>query len=598
MKIGCSTKRMRALCRLLLLLCTVAWITACSPEQDKPSETERQTVTLQATGSPEDSLPSEPSTDTEAAETESDAIAESEKESETAVMENPVLRYPVLPKATEAEVLYLMSQPSDFSDRLAIASLQGLVARSSSEQIFLRSGAYDFYVPYIESEYGCRVEEALNGEELTLRTATAYFKDVLKGYILCADDDTDPSVNVAISLAGVLDCIIATPSTKDMLEELGLTCVLDVTDKNDQWLRDSEYWDQLSRRVAVEQPCSMTPRLADYAVMCGAYFNYYDGNRAGEHKRMYQHLTDNAVVLGYNNDFGEYDTVKSLSEINVQLIPSDHAFNLSVHSGFTLTDPTQKTAATSDGEVENVHTVCFILSDGDNMQWIINDYSTTDRWFSSPLRGQFNMGWGLPTAAGDMIAPMVSYLYDQMTEKDEFIMQLSGIGYTFPSLWEKEQRQILAANVAQYMERSGLRYMEILDTNGFNSKYLEDFTAEDGIEGIFYIDYANYASAGGNIIWTNGKPTVSARYRLWADTEFTPETLSAALNQSSTDVTSKNGYSFVIVHAWSGMKDGQFGSGGSAVEAVAAVIAGLEEHVEVVTPSEFMERIKANIPHN
>ncbi len=608
MKNNTFTAWQRKLCIILMLFGMVFLLWSCSQDPSSPQqtdsasstegsgETERETEAIVEIGTDtmtETVAVTEPSSETE---TES----HTEKESETTVMDSPVLNDPTLPKAKSASVLYVLSQPSDFSDRLTVASLQGLVARYSEEQVFLEAGAYQYFMPYIESDYACKVETTLHGNEVTLYGLADYFKSCFKGYILCESDSESESVHVAISLAGVLDCLIATRENEQKLKDIGLSCVLDVTGKDDKWLRASEYWDKLSTKIAVEQPNDMTPRLADYAVMCGAYFNFYDGRNVRDHKRMFAHLDGNAVVLGYNNSLGEYDTVNSLAEMNIQLLPSDHAFNLSVLSGFSLTDTDaeQKAPEPSDGKIENVHTVCFILSDGDNMQWIINDYSTTQRWFNSPLRGQFNMGWGLPTAAGDMIAPMVSYLYDNMTERDEFIMQLSGIGYTFPSKWDAYQRQVLASNVASYMEKSGLEYMEILDSFGFQEQFVEAFTAEEAIKGIFYIDYANYAGEGGHILWTNGKPTVAARYRLWAGTESTPNTLPAKLNSASTDVTSEDAYSFVIVHAWSGMKDGIFGEGGSSIEAVAAVIEQLDEHVEVVMPSEFMARIKANVVHD
>ena len=46
------------------------------------------------------------------------------------------------------------------------------------------------------------------------------------------------------------------------------------------------------------------------------------------------------------------------------------------------------------GEVNNKHTVCFMMTDGDNIQWALNDLTTNERWYGYPDRGQFAMGWG------------------------------------------------------------------------------------------------------------------------------------------------------------------------------------------------------------
>lgn len=522
--------------------------------------------------------------------------AQGTTETAEAVEELPeILLNSRFPKAKQAQVLYRLSEPSAFADKLLLASMQGLAAKHTDEQILISSGAMDYYLPYVQDNWGASVETKVDGKNVNLQSLAEHYKGTIKGYILCSMNEGNDSIDVAVSLAGLLDAVIATKSNVRMLENLGYECLLDVTECDDQWLRDSEYWEQLRRDVAFEQPNQMAPKLVDYAVLCGAYFNFYDGRSSAEHKAMYDFLDDNAVVFGYNNTLGEFDTVKSFSELNLQMIPSDHAYNISTLSGFPLESLTQKRASDAATDAKDVHTVCFIMSDGDNMQWILNNFSTENKWYGSPLRGTFDIGWGVPPTSVDLIAPMASYLYDSMTERDEFIMQLSGLGYTFPSKWESESRQVMAAELADYMKRSDLRFAEILDDNGFKEESISDFTAQDGIDGLFYIEYSHYAARNGKVIWTNGKPAVSARYRLWANnTDSSIETLATRINRASTDVTDEKAYSFVIVHAWSGMKNGQLSEGGNTMDAIAALIEKFDEDVEVVTPSEFMDRMIAN----
>lgn len=499
------------------------------------------------------------------------------------------------PKAKQAKVIYRISEPSNISDKLLLASLQGLAAKYSEEQIFVNAGAGGLFLPYIKDDWGVKLSATVDSKQINLENLAAHYKDNIKGYILCSMDSGDDSIDVAISLAGLLDAAIATKANRKTLDNLGYECILDVTECDDQWLRESEYWDQLSRDIAFEQPSSMVPKLADYAILCGAYFNFYDGRNNNEHKAMYKFLNDNAIVFGYNNTLGEFDTVKSFSELNIQMLPSDHAYNISTLSGFSVDSLTQKRASDAAVDVENVHTVCFLMSDGDNMQWVLNNFATETKWFGSPLRGTFDMGWGIPPTSVDLIAPMATYLYDSMTERDEFVMELSGLGYTFPSKWGSEQRQAMAGELSEYMKRSDLRFAEILDDNGFNESVVSDFTAQDGINGLFYIEYSHYAARNGKIIWTNGKPTVSAHYRLWANnTDSSIEMLSKRINNASTDPTDEKAYSFIIVHAWSGMKDGKLSDGGNTMEAISALIEKFDDNVEVVTPSEFMDRLIAN----
>ncbi|MGN1408937.1 MAG: hypothetical protein ACI4XJ_02050 [Eubacteriales bacterium] len=499
------------------------------------------------------------------------------------------------PKAKQAKVIYRISEPSELSDKLLLASVQGLAAKHTDEQIIIVAGANSLYLPYMKENWGVDLSAKVDGKSVSIQSLAEHYKDSIKGYILCSNNDGDDSIDVAVSLAGILDAAIATESNRDILDRLGYECLLDVTECDDAWLRESEYWDRLNRDIAFEQPNSMAPKLVDYAVLCGAYFNFYNGRNSAEHKAMYEFLNDNAVVFGYNNTLGEFDTVKSFSELNIQMIPSDHAYNISTLSGFPLESLTQKRASDAAADAENVHTVCFLMSDGDNMQWILNNFATEKKWYGSPLRGTFDIGWGIPPTSVELIAPMASYLYDKMTERDEFVMELSGLGYTFPSKWDSEQRQAMAGELADYMKRSDLRFAEILDDNGFKDTVVSDFTAQDGIDGLFYIEYSHYAAKNGKIIWTNGKPAVSARYRLWANnSDSSIETLAKKINSASTDPTDEKAYSFVIVHAWSGMKDGKLTDGGNTMEAIAALIEKFDDDVEVVTPSEFMDRLTAN----
>lgn len=576
---------MKKIIRIILSLCLAGMLVSCGSGEGQ-SDTQADTAS--------DRIPEtfsetkeETSVDTtnEQLETSGDTIAETAE----------VLIDSRFPKAKKAEVIYQLSEPSNFADKLLIASIQGLAAKYTDEHVFMTSGASQLYLPYAEQNWGVRIESAVDGKTITSQSLAEHYKDNIKGYILCSMNEGHDSIDVAVSLAGLMDAVIATKSNRKMLDNMGYECLIDVTECDDQWLRESEYWEQLNKDIAFEQPNSMAPKLVDYAILCGAYFNFYDGRNSNEHKAMYDFLNDNAVVFGYNNTLGEFDTVKSFSELNIQMIPSDHAYNISTLSGFPLESLTQKRASDAAADAKNVHTVCFIMSDGDNMQWVLNNFATENKWYGSPLRGTFDIGWGLPPTAVDLIAPMTTYLYDTMTERDEFIMQLSGLGYTFPSKWDSTQRQTMASELADYMKRSDLRFAEILDDNGFKNNVVSDFTAQDGIDGLFYIEYSHYAARNGKVIWTNGKPAVSARYRLWANnSDSSIDTLAARINRASTDPTDEKAYSFVIVHAWSGMKNGQLSDSGNTMDAVAALIEKFEDDVEVVTPSEFMDRLIAN----
>ncbi len=503
------------------------------------------------------------------------------------------------PKGVQAETIYIIDSYSDLSENLLIASIQGLAAKNSTEQILIRWGDIDYYLPQITEKWGTVLADTLNGEEITLNSLAEHYKNTINGYILC-DSQNGDTVNTAISLAGILNAAIATEKTKDMLESCGYTCVLDVSDKGDKWLRKSEYWKMLNKDIAIEQPYTSAPRLVDYAILSNAYFSFYYGKDQSRHTAMYSFLNDNAIVLGWGGAIGEFETVESLSTLNAQIIPADHATNLSTLSGFKLENLTQKTVHTASADAENVHTVCIVLSDGDNLQWALRYYANNPYFYASEHRGDFKMTWGIAPSAIDLIAPVATYFYDNMTENDEFLLQLSGVGYTFPTNWDEGALIEMTDQLVEYMTRYDIKYLEVLDDDdyGFTVEQFAPFTSHEEVEGIFYIGYGSgYVTEDGAILWSNGKPVVSSRYGLRAnseDGEFEIDYIAEHINSASTDVKSEDSYSFIIVHAWSGLIDGQLVPDGNTMDAVAELVSRFNENVEVVTPTEFMERLITN----
>ena len=158
--------------------------------------------------------------------------------------ENPPVEYtfdPSVPKAAkQATSLYQISEPSAFTDKLTLATLQGLVANHCEDQILILGGAYNNYKSYLRKNWNCSLQTKVDGNAITIPNLVAHYKDQLSGYILCAADSSSDSGNVAISLSGLLNAVVVTPENEKICNDLGLSCLLDVTNKNDTWLRNSE----------------------------------------------------------------------------------------------------------------------------------------------------------------------------------------------------------------------------------------------------------------------------------------------------------------------------------------------------------------------
>ena len=487
--------------------------------------------------------------------------------------------------AVQAKTLLLTDVPSDGS-ALTLASMQGLLANVSDKNLLFRAGEYEQWLPYTDAAV---LETRPDGAPWDLAALLEEFAPFFSGFILCDEQ----SANIAVSLANLKNSVAVLPEFEAAARFAGLECTLDVRGWSDVKLRASGEFRSLRRDIAFEQPASFAPRLLDYAVMCGAYVWYNAAANRAEHTNAFRFLNDNAVVFGWNNDIGEYKTVLSLSRLSACLVPSDHCYNLSVLSGFSGLEIKQKTAAEA---APGGRTVCLLMSDGDNLQWFTNSYADASHYGSS-IRGSFPMGWGVPASAGDLASPVLARHYGAMTENDAFVLSLSGLGYTFPSKWTNRRAlRAMAETLGEKMERLDTHELLVLDDGGFNSKALDSLLTGTDASGIFYIDYGNYAGLRGKTRFVNGKPVVSARYRLWNNRKgCTPEEIAAAINDLPADPENPDSYAFVSVHAWSGLNaEGEFCEGGNTMAAVERLVSGLDADTRLVTPAEFIKRLAEN----
>ncbi|MBQ7338566.1 MAG: hypothetical protein IJW40_08980 [Clostridia bacterium] len=503
--------------------------------------------------------------------------------------------------------LLLVDVPGNTADALTLATLQGLAAAMSGEQILLNTETAQrdaaLLTAALPDGYDATLYETdAYGQVWTLESLLTYFAPRLQGYILCDDDLGSESASVAISMANQLCAVVLTEENQQLAKTAGLSCVFDATSADMTWFYDSPYFTQINRTVAIEQSAALAPRLIDYAVMTGALFASYNGDDGYLHAQMFRYLDDGAVVLGENDVLGKYRTVTTLSAINATYIPARQACNLSTLSGFardgiTLEDEFTESSSTQNAANETgKHTVCLVMTDGESMEWMLDEFSTSSSWYGSAKRGSFAMNWGIPATLGELANPILTSLAATRTAADGFVIQLSGLGYTFPSLWRTDALTLMAQKLGETMQDMGVSYLQVADDGAMNSEVLLPLASLDAVKGMIYTDY-NYADMNGSIVWVGDTPVVTASYRLWAGLhEGSIEYVAESVNSAATDPSGENAYSIIMVHAWSGLDgSGRLVSGGNTMDAVAALVAAFDESVEVVGVEEFFSRIRSNL---
>ena len=361
---------------------------------------------------------------------------------------------------------------------------------------------------------------------------------------------------------------------------------MDVRGKEEQWCFE-HYWDLFNHGMLVQQKEPLFG-LRDYGPLARA-FSFFDGN-SDFMRQVMGAADDDSPILGWGDaSQGEDKFVKAASERSVFTVASDHAWNLSLFSAMHVDSLYQRTHTPQEPSAPAVHTVVFVMSDGDNIQWLMNDFSTNEKWYGSPLRGLFNMGWTISPSLAALAPTVMDRLYQDAATgpgKDFFVCGVSGGGYFYPSYYPDLATH--CDKLDAWLQAADLNIVTILERRRgyFTPEILDNYTRQSQVTGCFYLDYAKYDNYGGKIVWSNGKPVVSARFNLWQGFD-SPDFIARIINIAPTDPTNPLSYSFISVHPWS-----------KSLEDVQTTISLFDGDVQVATPEVFMQRLVANVPHN
>ena len=131
------------------------------------------------------------------------------------------------------------------------------------------------------------------------------------------------------------------------------------------------------------------------------------------------------ITVGEHWPRGDEDRLRALAGVW-----DDYATNLTVHGGMArkiaIKDVPPKPP------LENKIYVAFILSDGDNLQYV--EHLMRKLW-NDPARGQVPIGWTVSPAMVDAMPGALNFYYESGTRNDNLISGPSGYGYAYPNMW-------------------------------------------------------------------------------------------------------------------------------------------------------------------
>jgi hypothetical protein len=240
--------------------------------------------------------------------------------------------------------------------------------------------------------------------------------------------------------------------------------------------------------------------------------------------------------------------------------------------------------------------VAFVVSDGDNVQWVGGRFVEDPGFWGSPLRGRFAVTWEMPPEAFVMAPRILRHLLRTATPRDEFIAGPSGYGYQFPG--PLPDRPAAAAETARAVARVDWPLVTLLNADG-GQHQSDPWLEQPEVTGVLYKDYAPYNRGQGAVRWHRGKPSVSYRFLLWELKDragaLRPDSLPVGVAQAIGRLPSgaeagPGAFALVNAHAWS------FRNTGGPMGAIGRTIEALPPKVRVVTATEFFELMALEAP--
>ena len=242
----------------------------------------------------------------------------------------------------------------------------------------------------------------------------------------------------------------------------------------------------------------------------------------------------------------------------------------------------QKSHPAEPATEAKAHYVTFLMSDGDNVAF--------DLWslyfqFDRPARGKFNMGWPMLPSMVDYAPSVLRWYYENASSaagrRDNFIAQ-GGITGCYLNAWPDDRLAAHAQWLNAYMKAADMRLLQTIGLGAFRRLDIwNHFTAQPNIDGIFYNNYGGPNT--GEVLFSNDKPIVDIRDVLWKGIED-EVALARRVNAAPRDPRRAEGYTAVLVHAWSMNLDN-----------VQKAIEGFRPDVRVLTPEEFMKLVRRNV---
>lgn len=501
--------------------------------------------------------------------------------------------FPQFPAPRE---LWVVPFAGDVEEGMILESAAGLAAlkvlQGDGDTLIYEDIQHDSYQRWFV-EYCAAHQPKVTRLSLDEAIARLLKADVVRGYLLFRFEQStrplhsagklDESANVATSLAATENGLAVSERLVERMERLGLKRLLDVRERTELWcLKQGDF----SRRVLG----TADPKTRNTCSLMIALNAFVCSGRGEVYEQALARCDADAPVLGWGCE-AEDNQTKPSSRWGLFQTATNWCHNLPVFSGDVVGESISATQLRQPHPLhwsaldwgDGVHHVNFTLSDGDNVQWIMGNFTGGNEapsYYGNPKRGRFPFTWGLPVPSLCQLSPRtLKEILAKATANDDYV-QFHADGYFYPDLYGKARGtakalELHAERLRAYMEVTGIRILafnfqdwdsrEALAACGIFASKLP------GLLGIFAFQYYPYPAGEGAVRWVKGAegdevPVVSCRLCIWAQTgrprETTPAGVAAWLNRLpvAREKATQDCFSWVMAHAWSRFRRAEKGA--------------------------------------
>ncbi len=477
------------------------------------------------------------------------------------------------------------------SQNVMMAGMAGIVNRSTDGEMLLSPNNGSLPNPRFWLD---RLRAAYPQVQVQYQSNPTFFinryRALLGGYVLYDRSVNADSINIATSIAAVTNVLMVDPATLSYAVNAGLPLVADTRAMTYAQVF-AQFSSQFNKDMLFHQDTTKNEQLRDFAILNHGFMYYTSPTALNPYAAGQNHQ---GRIFGWAPS--EYDLFYQASQNNQEVVASDWSWSSSTTAKWKIPLATQAYhAAFEVPTMTGKHYVAFVMSDGDNCQWLTGSFATNPKWFGSPYRGRFNMSWDLTSTLADMNPVAFNYLYQHASSglyKDSFVSS-GGAGLVFPSQYPDNPG--LVASISQSLRSADQRVISLLDPV-YNPSTLYSMLADPQVLGLMFKTYCcYYKGRDGALELHDGKPILSVKYSLWDGAD---NALSIANDLNATahrdPLHDPASYSIVNVNPWS--TQGPTGSGtGDPMSNLNQLVQWLDTNtVAVVTLEELMVQLRNN----